>query len=222
MLGRLLLLLAHELQLFVDLLRGLDSVGRIGLGRVGRVGPCRCRWRGRGYRRGFRRGDRGGRRVGLCGLGGWGVARIGFVIDGVRVGIGWSWSALAWGEDEFGVGFALAMHKDHVASGAIEECGQNLRWICGAIFPKDTLIGDASGDFHAGIVGDLAKNLVEAGIVRRDGKCAVSISDLGALWGTLLRSERNLRLNRRCSRRRRREGGWSLGRDGGGVPLALR
>jgi hypothetical protein len=57
------------------------------------------------------------------------------------------------------------VHEDHVASGAVKQRCQDLSGFCRAVFPKDTLVGDASGDLHPGIAGDLAEDLVEAGVV---------------------------------------------------------
>jgi hypothetical protein len=89
----LLLLLAHALQLFVDLLRGFDSVGVVRLGRGCSVRRARIGWRNDGIsleRRVRRR---------LHGLGG---SVLGFrsVVEGGRVWIGRSRATLAWSENK--------------------------------------------------------------------------------------------------------------------------
>ena len=122
---------------------------------------------------------------------------------------------MTWGEDKFRVCLAFAMDEDHVAPGSVDQSSQNLSWICRAVFPKDTLIGDASGDFNSRVAGDLAKDLVKAGVICGDGKGTVSIDDLGALRGPLLRSQRNLWYFGSCCRWRCREGGCGLTGNGG-------
>ena len=72
------------------------------------------------------------------------------------------------GENEFRVRFALAVLEDHVAAGTVEQPSQNFSRSCRSILTEDALIGDAARDFHAGVMGDLAKNLVEAGVFSGD------------------------------------------------------
>jgi hypothetical protein len=45
-----------------------------------------------------------------------------------------------------------------------------LSWVIGSVLTEDTLVPDAAGDLHSGVIGDLAKDLVEAGIVCGDRK----------------------------------------------------
>jgi hypothetical protein len=77
------------------------------------------------------------------------------------------------------------MDEDHVAAGAFEQRGENLSWAVRSILAEDTLLGDAACDLHAGITGDLTKDLVEAGVVCGDGKRAVGVGDLRAFRRTL-------------------------------------
>ena len=90
------------------------------------------------------------------------------------------------------------MHEDHIAAGAVEQFGQNLIGRRGAILTKDTLIGNAAGDLHSCIRGDLAKDLVEAGVVGCDGEFAVGVGYLGSRRRALRRSERSFRRRWRC------------------------
>ena len=91
-----MLLLAHALELFVDLLRGLDAVGVVRWGSIGRGGSVGRACVGRGD-------DGTAQRLGvglwLRVLGGRHV-RLGSVIEGSRIRVGRSGTALTWGENQ--------------------------------------------------------------------------------------------------------------------------
>ena len=116
-LGLRLLLLAHALQLLVDLLRCFDSIGGFGLGGVGRRGSG-------GGASARRRVDLVGRPrglgYGLRDLDGRSLSRLRSVVEDRRAGTGGRGSALTWGKDEFCGRVAVAMHENHVAAGAVE------------------------------------------------------------------------------------------------------
>lgn len=111
------MLLAHALELLVDLLRGLDSVRGVRLGAIGRCGPVGWSWSGC-RSDGWNVGGRCG--LGLIGLGGRSFLGLWPVIEGRGVWIWRRWSALTRGEDELGRCVAVAMHDEHVAAGAVE------------------------------------------------------------------------------------------------------
>lgn len=187
----LLLLLAHALQLLVDLLRGFDSVGRLGLRGAGGSGWCCSGWV-HGWGDGIDlRGWRGFRgRVGLCGE----ISLLfGSVVEGGGAGIRWSGAAITRREDEFGEGGVVALDEDDVGGGAVEQRGQDLGWVSGAVVAEDSLIRDTAGYLHAGVGGDLAENLIETGVVGGDEEAAVGIGNLSAIGRDLRRSERSLR-----------------------------
>src|SRR6185312_3699538 len=52
---------------------------------------------------------------------------------------------------------------------------ENLGWRCGAIGAEYMLLSDSAGDRHASLPADLAKNLIEAGVVGYDFKVPVSV-----------------------------------------------
>lgn len=156
----LLLLVAQALELLVDLLRGLDSVGGVGLGGCqGRGGGCGCcgihRWGGGIILRGYWRVRRTLLRTVEARA--WGFRSI--VIS--RVWVGWSGATCTRGEDEFGERGVVALDEDHVASCAVEQVGQNLGGIGRPIVAEDALVGDASGDLHAGVHCDEPEDLIE-------------------------------------------------------------
>jgi len=86
------------------------------------------------------------------------------------------------------------MNEDHVAAGTVEQGGQNLSRVIGAVLTEDALVRDAAGDLHASVGGDLAEDLVEAGVVRRDRKRAVVVGDPRAVCWALRWREGHLRL----------------------------
>ena len=129
---------------------------------------------------------------------------------GVRVG--WSGTALTWGEDEFRRGVAIVFHEEHVAACAIQELGENLTWRGRTVFPEDALVHNASCDLDAGVMGDLTEDLVEAGVVGRDREAAVGQGDLSALWLLLGGCERDRGLRGGGSWR---QGGYGLNGCGG-------
>src|SRR5580704_15802430 len=88
------------------------------------------------------------------------------VVEGVGVWIWGSWAALTRGEDELRRCGGVALLDDHVAAGAVEQFGQNLSGLSWSIVSEDALIGDAAADLHTGVAGDLAKDLIEARVVR--------------------------------------------------------
>jgi hypothetical protein len=90
------------------------------------------------------------------------VFRLVFVVGSGSVRVGGSWTTLTWGEDELWRGVAIVFHEEHVAAGAVEEFGEDLTWRGGTILPEDALIYNASCDLDAGVMGDLAEDLVEA------------------------------------------------------------
>ena len=97
------------------------------------------------------------------------------------------------------------MFDDHVAAGPVEELGQNLGGLSGAVLPEDTLVGDAAGDLDSGLVLNLAEDLVEAGVVCGDRETTVGVSDLRVFrW----------KLRWRGRRRRWRYGGLCCGQSG--------
>lgn len=69
------------------------------------------------------------------------------------------------------------MQEKHVATGAVEQGVEDLRWNIGTILTEDTLISDATGDLHPGFAGDVAKDLIETGIIGRDEKFAGSVGN---------------------------------------------
>lgn len=170
LLGRCLLL-AHAHQLVVDLLRCLDAIGRLRIGTVcGRLRGGGWDGRGRCCGAGFRLFLRFGT------LGSFfGVASF---VEDTGVGVGRRSPSLTWGEDELRGRGAFAMDQEHIAAGAVEQGGENLRGSGRAVVSEDALFGDSSGDLHAGFGGDLAEDLVEAGVVRRDREEAVRIDHL--------------------------------------------
>jgi len=160
----LLLLLAHALQLFVDLLRGFDSVGVVWLGGVGRGCSGRPAWidgRDDGIAL-----ERCGRRR-LHGLAG-SLVGLRSIVEGGRVWIGRSGATLAGSEDQFRGRASVMVDEDHVAACAVQQLGENLIWAIRAVLAEDSLIGDSAGDLHPGLGGDLTKDLVEAGVVGGD------------------------------------------------------
>ena len=91
-------------------------------------------------------------------------------------------AAISWGEDQFlrGAG-GSGLAQQHVASGAIEQGGEDGGWVGGAIVAEDALVGDAAGNFHAGEFGDLAKDLIQAGVVGADVEQAGSVGDFSVM-----------------------------------------
>lgn len=77
---------------------------------------------------------------------------------------------MARGEDQFCEVVGGALDEEHVATGAIEERGEDLGGGAGAVGSEDTFVGDASGDLHGGLAGDLAEDLIEAGVAGGDGE----------------------------------------------------
>lgn len=77
---------------------------------------------------------------------------------------------MARGEDEFSEAVGRALDEEHVAAGAIEERGNDLGGVVGAVGSEDPLVCYAAGDFHRGLAGDLAEDLVEAGVAGGDGE----------------------------------------------------
>jgi hypothetical protein len=155
-----LLLLAHALQLLVNLLWGFDSVGRLGLrcvGGGGRGGGCRIHGWGDWVVLRRRRSLRG-----LIGLRGEISLRFGSVVEGGGVGIGWSGPSVTRSEDELGEGGVVALDEDHVGGGAVEEGCEHLSGVGGAVVAEDSLVRYTAGNLHAGVTGDLAENLVKA------------------------------------------------------------
>ena len=67
-----------------------------------------------------------------------------------------------------------------------------------AVFAKDAFVGDASGDLHARVGGDLAENLVEAGVVGGDRKHPVGEVNLCAVRRKLRWGERDRRGSGGC------------------------
>jgi len=129
-------------------------------------------------------------------LRGWGWGG-GFdaVVDVAGIGgAGKSWAAAAGRKDQFGGSGGIALEKDHVGAGAVEERGQDGRGGGWTVVAEDALVFDAAGDLEAGFAGDGAEDLVEAGVVGADVKLAVEEADLGAM----------------------RAGGWRLGGIRGG------
>jgi hypothetical protein len=75
-----------------------------------------------------------------------------------------------------------------------------LLWGVGAVLSEDAFVGDAAGDLDSGLVGDLAQNLVEAGVAGGDKERTGGVGDLSVVGREL-----------RGGWGRRRRGGW----DGG-------
>jgi len=80
----------------------------------------------------------------------------------------WARPALLGGQDEFGWSAVIAADEKHVAAGAVEQGCKDLGGNVGAVLAEDALIGDAAGDLDSCLAGDLAKNLVKAGVVGGD------------------------------------------------------
>lgn len=169
------MLLAHALQLFVDLLRRLDSVG--GLLALGRG------WSGGGaFFRGIWRS---------CLLSVWIFFYCG------SAGAGRGGTSATWSQNELGGGGCGGFEEKHVAAGAVEQSSQDLRRDGWTVLAEDAFVGDASGDLHSGFFGDVAEDLIEAGVVGGDEKLAISEGDFGAMRRWLLRGVRRLRGLRR-------------------------
>jgi len=99
-------------------------------------------------------------------------------------------------ENEFRVRLAVAMLEDHIAAGTVEQLSQNVRRSCWSILTEDAFIYDTPGNLHAGVMGDLAKNLVEAGVLSGDRQHTVPKGDARGLRRALHWGERNLWLLR--------------------------
>lgn len=113
----MLLLLAHPLQLLVDLLRCLDSIGGIWLRWVGGGRSGGRGWvdrRNVGGRLGLR-----WRRLRLQSLD-WSFLWLGSVVGSRCVWIWRRWATLTRREDKLGGFCAVALHEDHVAAGAVQ------------------------------------------------------------------------------------------------------
>lgn len=132
---------------------------------------------------------------------GSGLFGFGTFVKGGCIRIWRSRAALAWSKDEFLRGGSVGMGKEHVAVGTVEQLCQNLCEGGWSILSEDTLVGDAACDLECCSAGDLTENLVEAGVVCRDGKGVVRVGDLSALWRFLRREQRKIW---RC-------GGWCCG-----------
>ena len=98
------------------------------------------------------------------------------------VGIGRGWTTLARGEDELSRSIAVASYEEHIARSAVQQRGQNLVWCAGAVRTEDTLVDNTSGDLHSRLMGDLAEDLVEAGIIGGDREGSIRQGDLGMFW----------------------------------------
>ena len=77
------------------------------------------------------------------------------------------------------------MNDEHVATCAVEKGREDLARRCGTIGAEDALVGDAASDLHAGEAGDVAQDLIEAGVVGVDGEKAICVLDVGAVSGAL-------------------------------------
>ena len=113
-----------------------------------------------------------------------GVLRF-LVVETRGIGVRWGDSASAGGEDELCWFWTGALNDEHVAAGAVEEGREDLAGGCGTVGAEDALIGDAAGDLHAGEAGDVAQDLVEAGVVSGDGEEPICVLDVGAVGGAL-------------------------------------
>jgi len=133
------------------------------------------------------------------------------VVEGSRIRIRWGWTALAWGEDEFGRSGSIGMGEEHVAASAVDQFRQNLCKGSGSVLAEDALVGDATRDLESRRAGDLTENLVETGVVGGDSEDIVGVGDLGMLW-RLLRGRK--RVIRRRSGRCCREAGCDLNSTG--------
>ncbi len=71
----------------------------------------------------------------------------------------------------------LLADEEHVAAGSLEQGGEDGTGSGGAVVAEDALVGDASGDGHAGLAGDIAEDLVEAGVIGGDGELTLRVSD---------------------------------------------
>jgi len=121
-----------------------------------------------------------GRLIGSCGAFAV-VLLFGAIVETGGAGVGRGRAAVAGGEDEFGEGGVGAFAEEHVATGAVEQGGEDGGRLGRAVVTEDALIGDAAADGHAGEAGDLAEDLVEAGVVGADVKQAGSVGDGGAV-----------------------------------------
>ncbi len=96
-------------------------------------------------------------------------------------------AALPGGEDELRLAGVGGLPIEQVGACPFEQRGQDVCWLAGAVSPEDMLIEDSAGNFHAGKAGDLAQDLIEAGVVRDDCDLAVAI---GYLRGRECRANR--------------------------------
>lgn len=160
--------LAHLHELVVDLLRRFDAVGRLLIG-------CSC---GRGWRRCCSRGRGGvGLRQGLASVGAWVSGDFGtllFFLAG-GVGVGRRGVAVTSTEDELRRVTVLLAEEEHVAAGSIEQGGEDGTGSGRAVVAEDALVGDAAGDGHADLAGDIAEDLVKAGVIGCDGELTLAV-----------------------------------------------
>ena len=73
------------------------------------------------------------------------------------------------------MGVRRAVKQQHITASSLQQVCQDVRWCSGTILAEDALVGDAASDGHAGKSADLAKNLIEAGVVRGDLKLALNV-----------------------------------------------
>jgi hypothetical protein len=93
------------------------------------------------------------------GVGGFGARNCGWfgcIVKGMGVRVWGCCATLAWGQDEFGWSVAVSLDEEHVAAGAVEQSREDLGGSVGAVLSEDAFVGDTSGDFDSGLVGDLA------------------------------------------------------------------
>lgn len=111
-------------------------------------------------------------------------ALVAAVVESGGVGVGWGGASRARSEDEFGRLAACGLEEQHVASGAVEKCVEDVVGRVGAVVAEDALVDDSAGDLDSGEAGDVAEDLVEAGVGCGDGDLTVDVRDIGAVrWG---------------------------------------
>jgi hypothetical protein len=177
--------LLQALQLLVDLLRGLDTVGGRRTGTLGRLAGLACRVGDAGDRGSWgRRSDIGGTWRLLLDVHRFRLID-GIVVPVASVGVGWRGTTALRGEDELGWDVGGGVAQEHIAASSIDQAGQNLGGRGRAILAEDTFVGNASGDLHPSLAADIAENLIEAGVVGGDFELAVGENNLCVTWGRL-------------------------------------
>ena len=94
------------------------------------------------------------------------------------MGVRRSGTSHARSEDEFRRFVSGRLDKKDVAPGAVEEGPQDFAGGSGAVVSEDSFFCDTPRDLDSGEARDLPQDLIEAGVVGRNGKVTVDVGDL--------------------------------------------